>query len=181
MNQNAEKLRSGQVDNMSRHVKSLSLMEETAGRRIDLLAGAYLSVLEELPGNFEKSCHEMAEIQVGLHNTLAKYRALQYQTEIRSAAQAAEEHLQIVRADLQSMLSRYENDYARRIDVLFSRFEKSAADIAGLHVSSPSPHIDRDRVIEKIREKFGDLRKAVIESAKEQVGATEATLDKACE
>lgn len=176
-----DKLVGEQKERLAQRIESFSLIEQKAGQRIESLSEPDKNYIKELPANFQESCQEMANLQVGLHATLVKNLALQYRTEILSAAQEAEDQLQIVRTDLQSLLRQYQNQYSERFESLLAKYEKSAGDLAAANASPEAEQGDHSEIIEKINEKFADLKKSIAESARNKVANTESAMEKAYE
>ncbi|MBX9723211.1 MAG: hypothetical protein K2X81_17540 [Candidatus Obscuribacterales bacterium] len=177
----AESLIAEQTERVKQRTDAFSQSEQTASERINSLTATDISYIKELAPSFEQSCKEMAELQVGLHATVVKNLALQYRTEILSAAQEAEDHLQIVRADLQSQLRQYQNHYSEAFENLLSKFEKSAADLSHSQSSSLDHPDNNEQILQAVQEQFGSIKKIVVESAREKISGTELSMEKTYE
>ena len=177
----AEQLIAEQTEEIQKKIKSFSEMEETTGQRIESLSAEDISYIKELPATFSDSCKQMAELQVGLHATIVKNLALQYRTEILSAAQEAEDHLQIVRADLQSILRQYQNHYSEQFENQLNKFEKLANDIASAQSGNDDGAANADQVLASIQDQFANVKKLVAENSREQVSETESYMEKSYE
>jgi hypothetical protein len=181
VDESAQTMVSGQTGKLDARKESFSSIEQEAGKRIDSLSGADKNYICELPRTFEESCQEMAELQVGLHTTLVKNLALQYRTEILSASQEAEDQLQIVRAELQSMLRQFQNRYAEQYENLLTRFEKSAADFLDSRTPSEDVAGNPEQSVAGVNDRFAVIRKTVSESVKDRIAATEAAMERTYE
>ena len=181
VDERAANLVNEQTEKLKQRIESFSQMEQKAEERIDSLSLADKSYIKDLPATFTETCGKMAELQVGLHATVVKNLALQYRTEILSAAQEAEDSLQIVRAELQSLLRQYQNHYAEQFENLLTKFEKSATDFANAQVATPELSSNREQIIEGINEKFNSLKKTVSESTREEISSTENAMEKSYE
>lgn len=181
VDKSAEKLIAEQTEEIQKKIKSYSEMEDTVGQRIETLSSADISYIKELPASFSESCRQMAELQVGLHATIVKNLALQYRTEILSAAQEAEDHLQIVRADLQSILRQYQNHYSEQFENQLNKFEKLANEAANAQTASVDGSANTDQVLASIQEQFGSVKKLISEMSREKVSETEGFMEKSYE
>lgn len=180
--ESAESLIAEQKKRLSQRTESFALMDQLAGERIAKLSESDSKFIKELPENFNQSSKELSELRVSLHATMVKNLALQYRTELLSAAQDAEDHLQIVRGELQSTLKQYQNNYAEQFQNLLSRFERTAADL-----SSRSEQPDNesgkgdDEIVALVNEQCSKIKKLASEQSREKVSATEGTMEKSYE
>lgn len=181
VDQSADDLIARQTEKLQQRIESFSQMEQVADQRIASLTAADINYINELPNTFTVSSEQMAELQVGLHATIVKNLALQYRTEILSAAQEAEDQLQIVRGDLQSMLRQYQNHYAELFTSLLSKFEKASNDMLTSQTASRDDSKNTQQALALVQEQFGSIKKIVSECARDKVSETENTMEKAYE
>lgn len=179
---NAEDLIAEQTERLDQRIQSFGLMDERASERIQSLSKADLNYIKEHPELFKQSCQEMAELRIGLHATMVKNLALQYRTELLSAAQNAEDHLQIVRGDLQSVLRQYQNNYAEQFQNLLSKFERSATDLASNSQEVASENTtDDEQILATVNEQCSKIKRFAADQSREKVSATETSMEKSYE
>ena len=175
-----DNLTAQQTQRLNQRIESFSSMQKSVSERIHSLSEADISYVKELPTTFSQSCKEMTELQVGLHATMVRNLALQYRTEILSAAQQAEDQLAIVRADLQALLRNYQNHYSEQFDNLLAKFEKAAAELSHEETVAPDQAIDNE-LIASLEEQFATLKKGLLEETKNGIAGVESYMEKSYE
>lgn len=180
--QKAGNLSSKQSDALKERIQGFAKLEEIAGQRLESATADDLGFIKNLTGSFADSCTQMTEIQVALHSTTVKSMALQYRTEILSAAQAAEDQLQIVKADIQALLRNYQNHYAEQFEAVLSKFERAANELASTQQGAPAEsHANNEEITESMNSYFANLKKNISDNMKEQLASTEAAMEKSYE
>jgi len=177
----ADELIARQTAKLQQRIESFSQMEQVADQRIASLTATDINYINELPNTFSSTSEQMAELHVGLHATIVKNLALQYRTEILSAAQEAEDQLQIVRGDLQSMMRHYQNHYAELFSSLLSKFEKASNEMLSSQTASRDDSKNTQQALALIQEQFGGIKKVVSECSRDKISETENTMEKAYE
>lgn len=181
LEEDAQNLLAEQKVRLEQRIEEFASMDQRAIERIETLSQADVKLIKEHPDHFKQSCQEMAELRVGLHATTVKNLALQYRTELLSAAQNAEDHLQIVRGDLQSVLRQYQNNYAEQFHNLLTRFERSASDLSSRSVPVNEASTGDEDLLAVVTEQCGKIKKLSSDQSRERVSATEATMEKSYE
>lgn len=169
-----------QTERLNKRIESFSSMQKNVKERIDALSEADINYVKELPDGFRASAKEMADLHIGLHATTVRNLSLQYRTEILSAAQQAEDQLQIVKADLQGLLRGYQNQYTEQFESLFAKFEKNAAELAQGEVVAPDQSRDTE-IGNKLKEQFTNMKKSLGEDSKNGVSDIESHMEKSYE
>lgn len=175
-----DELTSQQTESLNKRIESFSSMQKDVSERIQALSEADIDYLKELPADFKETGKEMAELHVGLHATTVRNLSLQYRTEILSAAQQAEDQLLIVKAELQSLLKNYQNQFTEQYESLFSKFEKSATELCELESEAPEQGKDNE-VMEKLKSQFEDMKKSLNDETKSEYGSVEISMEKSYE
>lgn len=180
VDENVNALTAEQTERLNKRIEAFSSMQKNVKERIDALSEADLNYVKELPDAFKASAKEMADLHIGLHATTVRNLSLQYRTEILSAAQQAEDQLQIVKADLQGLLRSYQNQYSEQFESLFAKFEKSATDLSQEEVIAPDQSRDSE-IMNKLKEQFTTLKKSLGEESKSGVSEIETHMEKSYE
>ncbi|MBX9686056.1 MAG: hypothetical protein K2X27_05105 [Candidatus Obscuribacterales bacterium] len=170
-----------QNESLKSRIEAFSSMEKKAAERIDSLTASDLAYVNELPASFAETCSELTELHLGLHATNVKNLALQYRTEILSAAQEAEDYLQIVKNDLQSQLQRFQKNYAGHFENLLRKFEKCAREAAGAAVVGKEVETDQSQILEKLNEQFVQMKKLVQDGTRDKIAGTETHMEQSYE
>ena len=169
-----------QTGRLNQRIESFSSMQKNVKERIDALSESDINYVKELPDSFRATVEEMAELHIGLHATTVRNLSLQYRTEILSAAQQAEDQLQIVKADLQSLLRNYQSHYTEQFESLFSKFEKTATELSHEEVVAPDQNRDAE-TINKLKEQFTSFKKTMSDESKNGVTEIETHMEKSYE
>lgn len=176
-----QELKESQIGKFKTKCAELEAVEEQVSRRVNDRTVEDVTFLAELPEKFSQSCRQMAEVQVAMHATVIKNLSLQYRTEILSSVQEADDHLQIVRADLHSLLRQYQNHYSEQFESILSKFEKNANELAAAQDNGDGAPQNNETTLKSVNEYFAGIRKNTQEKIRSLLSEIEVSMESAYE